>query len=69
MLAVTAPGVLFVLVITAASLGLIASLLSGPPRVVSRSVRASARCGSDVDASGSGPRGPMPAATPEPTDP
>lgn len=69
MLAVTAPGVLFVLAITAVSLGLIASLLSGPPRVVSRPVRASARCGPDADASDSGHPGPTSAATPEPTDP
>lgn len=67
MLAVTAPGILFVVLITAASLGLIASLLSGPPRVV-RSVRASARCASDDDASGSDHPGPMPAAMREPPD-
>lgn len=69
MLAVSAPGVLFVVAITAASLGLIASLLSGSPRVVSRTVRASARYGSDGGASDSGRPGPTPVATPEPTDP
>lgn len=68
MLAVSAPGVLFVVLITAVSLGLIASLLSGSPRVVTRSVRASARCASDDDASGSGHPGPTPAATREPPD-
>jgi len=68
MLAVTAPGVLFVVLITAASLGLIASLLSGPPRVVTRSIRASARSASDGDASGFGPPVPTPGATQEPRD-
>lgn len=65
MLAVTAPGVLFVVLITAASLGLIASLLAAPPGVVSRSVRASARSAPDGDASGSGHPVPMPDATQE----
>jgi len=68
MFAVTAPGILFVVLITAASLGLIASLLSGPPRVVTRSVRASARCESDDDASGSDHPAPTPAAMREPPD-
>ena len=64
MLAISFLGATFVLGISAATLALIAWLLSGSPTVVTRSVRASASRGSDGDASGSGHPTPTPAARP-----
>lgn len=64
MLAISFLGATFVLGISAATLALIAWLLSGSPTVVTSSVRASATRGSDGDASGSGHPTPTPAARP-----
>lgn len=69
MVAVSLPAALFVLTITGGAVGLIAWLLSGAGVVVTRSVRASARPGSDADACGSDHPGPTPAAMPEPPGP
>jgi len=64
MLAISFLGAAFVLGISAATLALIAWLLSGSPAVVTRSVRASATRGSDGGASGSGRPAPTPVARP-----
>ena len=69
MLAISLPGALFVLLVTAAAVGLIATLLAGAPDLQTRSLRASATPVSDVDASGSDPPEPRPVATPEHPDP
>lgn len=68
MLAVTWPGALFVIAVTAVALGMMGRLLSGAPGLVTRSLRASATTESADDASGSDRPVPMPDATPEHRD-
>ena len=63
MLAISFLGAAFVLAVSAATLALIAWLLSGSPGVT-RSVRASAMSGTDGAASGSGRPTPTPVAKP-----
>lgn len=62
MLAISFLGAAFLVGVSAATLALIAWLLSGSPAVVTRSVRASATRGTDVAASGSGRPTPRPVA-------
>jgi len=68
MLAVTLPGALFAVAVTAVALGVMGWLLSGSSGLVTRSVRASATTESADDASGSDRPAPMPGATPEHRD-
>jgi len=66
MLGFTAVGAVFLLVVVASAVGIIAWLLSGASfEVRSRPVRASATSETAGDASGSDPRAPTPVATPE----
>ena len=69
MLAISFLGAAFVLGISAATLALIAWLLSGSSAVVTRSVRASATRGIDGVASGSDRPAPTPVARPARPDP